>query len=245
MGTHLEFAGEGILLDVEGTTSSVQFVYDQMFPYVRRELAGFLQVHWADPAVVDACAQIVRDADQERLWDAADTPALQRNALRSHVLQLMDADVKTTGLKMLQGLIWKSGFFSGELVAHVYADVVPAWTSWRARGRDLRIYSSGSVQAQKLFFGHTQAGDLLPLLTAHYDTTIGSKRESSSYHAIAAEWGCPAAGLLFLSDVVEELDAARTAGMQTGLVVRPGNAPVSPDQPHPVVQSLAEIDLPD
>jgi enolase-phosphatase E1 len=157
----------------------------------------------------------------------------------------MDADLKATGLKQLQGLIWHGGFDSGELKAHIYNDVPPALIAWNTAGKDVRIYSSGSVQAQKLFFGHTVAGDLLLLFRGHYDTTIGGKKEAVSYRKIAAEFRLQPAEILFLSDIVAELDAARTAGMQTALVVRPGNATgqTSSGESHPTIQSFAEVQL--
>jgi enolase-phosphatase E1 len=140
-------------------------------------------------------------------------------------------------------LIWHSGFESGELKAHVYDDVPPALVAWNAVGKDVRIYSSGSVQAQKLFFGHTIAGNLLSQFRGHYDTTTGPKKDASSYQKIAADFQLPAGEVLFLSDIVAELDAARSAGMQAALVIRPGNAPPQPSsgQPHPAIDNFALV----
>ncbi|MCE9527897.1 MAG: acireductone synthase [Planctomycetales bacterium] len=226
----------GILLDIEGTTSSVSFVYDVMFPFVRRELDAYLNGHWGEPALTSACQAIARDAGNPSLADSQD-------AIETEVIRLMDGDIKATGLKALQGLIWDAGFQSGELKAHVYDDVPPAIAAWNSAGLDVRIYSSGSVQAQKLFFGHTIVGDLLPLFRGHYDTTTGPKRESPSYTAIAAAMELPPHEILFLSDVPAELDAAKQAGLQTGLVLRPGNGPVKPDHGHPEIRSFAEIKI--
>ena len=202
-----------------------------MFPYVRKHLTFEVFANWLEPEYIEAFHAIAKDAGHESLDAWLKTQELTRdNPLRAaevvckEVMRLMDADVKATGLKQLQGLIWKSGFESGELKAHVYDDVPPALAAWNAAGKDMRIYSSGSVQAQKLFFGHTIAGDLLPHFRGHYDTTTGPKKEAASYQKIAAEFGLPPSEILFLSDVVAELDAARAAGMQTALVVRPGNA---------------------
>lgn len=146
----------GILLDIEGTTSSISFVYDVMFPFVRRELEAYLTNHWGEPELTAACEAIARDAGNTSL-------SASRDSIQAEVIRLMDGDVKTTGLKQLQGLIWDAGFKSGEMKAHVYDDVPPAIAAWNSAGLDVRIYSSGSVQAQKLFFGHTIAGNLLPL----------------------------------------------------------------------------------
>jgi len=155
----------------------------------------------------------------------------------------MDGDVKATGLKQLQGLIWRSGFESGELRAHVYDDVPPALEAWRGAGIDVRIYSSGSVAAQVLFFGHTVAGDLRPLLNGHYDTTTGSKQEPASYLQIADAFGLPPAEILFLSDVTAELAAARQAGLQTALCLRPGNAEPPADHGFATLRDFGEIQL--
>jgi enolase-phosphatase E1 len=153
----------------------------------------------------------------------------------------MDGDVKATGLKQLQGLIWETGYRSGVLRSHVFPDVRAALSSWRAAGLELSVYSSGSVAAQRLFFQHTIEGDLSGSFRAHYDTTTGPKREPSSYRTIAADMGIAASEILFLSDVPQELDAARTAGMAAVLVERPSNAPVAADVPHPRITFLGQI----
>lgn len=230
----LAFSGRGILLDIEGTTSAVAYVYDVMFPYARRALDAYLADHWDDAVLTPVKKQFAADAGVDEFATS--------EALRDEAVRLMDNDVKATGLKQLQGLIWEAGFKSGELRAHVYDDVAPALAAWRAAGLDVRIYSSGSIHAQQLFFGHSEAGDLLPHFTGHYDTTTGPKREEASYAAIVADWGLVAEEVLFLSDVTEELDAARTARMQTGLVHRPGNADATPTvPPHTSIGSFEEI----
>jgi enolase-phosphatase E1 len=237
----------GILLDIEGTTSSVSFVYDVMFPFVRRELDHYLQTRWSDPALAPACDAIARDLGHAdfNAWSLAAhvDEAGQRQLLRREVVRLMDGDVKATGLKHLQGLIWEEGFRTGELKAHVYDDVPPALRKWRDLQIDVHIYSSGSIQAQKLFFAHTIAGDLLCFFHGHYDTTTGPKKEAHSYRKIARDFAVPAESILFVSDVVAELDAARAASLRTALVLRPGNAAVAPGQGHAVIRSFEEIEL--
>jgi enolase-phosphatase E1 len=242
----VRFFGRGVLLDIEGTTSSVSFVYDVMFPYVRKHLTFEVFANWLEPEYIEAFHAIARDAGHESLDAWLKKQGLSReNPLRAaevvckEVTRQMDADVKATGLKQLQGLIWQSGFESGELKAHVYNDVPPALAAWNTAGKDVRIYSSGSVQAQTLFFGHTIAGDLLPRFRGHYDTTTGPKKEPSSYQKISADFGFPPGEILFLSDVVAELDAARAAGMQTALVIRPGNAAAPDGHSHPAIESFA------
>lgn len=240
----IEFAGRGLLLDVEGTTSSVSYVYDVMFPFARRGLDAFLERHGSDAELDAVKEQMARDAGAVGFaaWTAASADPLA--TLRDEAVRLMDADVKATGLKQLQGLVWQAGFESGELRAHVYDDTPVALRQWRDAGRDLRIYSSGSVHAQRLFFLHTEAGDLTPLLSGHYDTTTGPKRDAASYTSICADWAMRPDEVLFLSDVVAELDAARDAGVETALVVRSDedSSAIAPPS-HPAIRSFDEVRL--
>jgi enolase-phosphatase E1 len=251
MTQRLEFSVRGILLDIEGTTSSVHFVYEVMFPFVRRELETFLLRNWGRAELLEVLDQMARDAGKSS-WDAwhREIPpvgesdglaARQRALVVAETLSLMDRDVKATGLKQLQGLIWEAGFQSGELQADLYDDVPEALRGWNEQSLDVRVYSSGSVAAQRLFFGHTIVGNLLPLFRGHYDTTTGSKREAVSYERIAQAMRLDPGEILFLSDVVAELDAARTAGMQTALCRRPGNAEPGPHD-HPELRSFSELD---
>ena len=242
----MKFSGRGILLDVEGTTSAVSFVYDVMFPFVRRELDNYLCANWNSAALNEVCDLIATDAGYESFvaWCGIGTEAgKQQQLLRTEVLRLMDGDVKATGLKALQGLIWQSGFEGGEMCAHIYDDVLPAIQAWNDAGCDVRIFSSGSIGAQKLFFEHTVVGDILHLFQGHYDTTTGPKKEAASYQAIAKDFSLPPAQILFLSDVTDELDAARTAGLKTGLCKRPGNAKVAAGHGHPEVTLFDQIEV--
>lgn len=231
----------GVLLDIEGTTSSVRFVFDVMFPFVLRELDAWVLKHWGSPEIDRVAAQMAKDAGftQANAW-LAGTEGENRETLKAEVRRLMAADVKATGLKLLQGLIWEDGFASGELKAEVYPDVVPALERWTTAGKDVRIYSSGSVHAQHLFFGHTLAGDLLHFFRGHYDTQIGGKKEAASYTAIAQSFQLPPGEILFVSDIVGELDAAAAAGLQTALAVRPGNAPQG-EHSHRAISTFDEL----
>jgi len=223
LNTSHRISADCILMDVEGTTSSISFVHDVMFPFARNHIAQFLKDSWGDPKL-DACLeQLAADAGLESFPCDGSPEETQRSVVGA-VYDLMDRDAKVTGLKCLQGMIWKAGFESGELVSHVYPEVAGCLRDWHAGGLDLRIYSSGSIQAQKLFFAHTTAGDLLPLISGHYDTTSGGKKEAGSYSTIAAHVGAMPQRIIFVSDVAAELDAALEAGMQTVLSVRPGNA---------------------
>ncbi|CAN7268508.1 acireductone synthase [Pseudoxanthomonas sp. LjRoot143] len=227
-----------ILTDIEGTTSSISFVKDVLFPYARRTLPGFVREHGQEPDV--------------RRW--LDAVATEHGSICSddvivETLQgWIDQDRKHTALKALQGLIWEAGYRDADFTAHIYPDAAPALREWHAQGYPLYVYSSGSVPAQKLFFGHSDAGDLTPLFSGWFDTEIGGKREAGSYRAIADRIGIAPERILFLSDVVEELDAARDAGLQTRLVDRLDDYP----QPrtgdaasgHVRVESFTDITLP-
>ena len=226
----ITFGGKLILLDIEGTVSPLAFVHDVMFPYARQHAGTYLVRYWETALI----SQLARDAGVEDFASPTEAEAA--------VHRLMEADAKVTGLKQLQGMIWEEGFRNGELRSRIFDDVPLALAGWCQKGLEIRIYSSGSVQAQKLFFAHTKRGDLTTHFTGYYDTTTGSKRESASYRAIAADCGLPAEQILFISDVVEELNAARNAGMFTALAIRPGNKPV-PQHDHPAINSFAEISI--
>jgi enolase-phosphatase E1 len=204
-----------VLTDIEGTTSSITFVKDVLFPYARAHLPAFVAEHRDDPEV--------------RRWltaTAADVGSVDPDSPRviDTLLGWIDADVKATPLKALQGMIWKEGYASGAYRAHVYPEVPARLRAWKAQGLGLYVYSSGSVPAQKLFFGHTEAGDLAPLIDGWFDTETGGKRESASYERIAAAIGLPASAIAFLSDITAELDAAHAAGMATVQLCRPPEA---------------------
>jgi len=232
------FGGRGIVLDVEGTTSSISFVYDVLFEFARRHIGDFLARHRLDPAVRSAAAALAAEAGAAGA--GLDDPAGESRIVLA-ALDLINRDVKSTPLKQLQGMIWRGGFESGELVAHVFDDVPPALSQWADSGLDVRIYSSGSIEAQKLFFTHTAGGDLTPFLRGHYDTTTGPKREAASYRAIAADMRLEPREILFVSDVGAELDAARQAGMATALANRPGNRDPGGLLDHDPLSSFAEI----
>lgn len=199
-----------VLTDIEGTTSSISFVKDVLFPYARRAMPAFVRDHGNEP-------------DVRRWLDtvAAEQPnAVGDEALAGVLQRWIDEDRKHVALKALQGRIWNIGYRDGEFTAHIYPDAADALREWKAAGHDLHVYSSGSVAAQQLFFGHSDAGDLRGLFSGWYDTEMGGKREAASYERIAHSIGQPTGDILFLSDVVEELDAAREAGLQTLLVDR-------------------------
>jgi enolase-phosphatase E1 len=229
-----------VLLDVEGTTTPVDFVFRTLFPFARERVAAFLESHADDPAVREDVlglrtehARDVAAGNRPPPW--ADDIA----SVAAYARWLIDEDRKATPLKSLQGRIWEAGFRSGALVGEVYPDVPPAFRRWKEAGRILAIFSSGSVLAQRLLFAHTAAGDLTGYLAGHFDTTTGPKREAESYRKVAAALGRPPAEVLFLSDVAAELDAARTAGLEAALCVRGEEAPAA--AMHPVIRTFDEV----
>jgi enolase-phosphatase E1 len=228
-----------VLLDIEGTTTSVRFVYDVLFPYARENMADFLRASsLAEIDLLRAEHLVERPEDDPPPWSETTPDERTRSATR-YALWLMDRDRKSTALKAVQGRIWERGYRDGRLRGHVYDDVPRALARWKRQGLAIHIFSSGSVLAQKLIFGRSTAGDLLPSIDGHFDTTTGPKREPSSYARIAAAMGQPPDRVLFVSDVEEELDAAAAAGLRTALVVREGRAPAGAR--HRVVRDLDGI----
>ena len=224
---------KAIITDIEGTTSSLSFVKDVLFPYARANLADYVLNH-IDEAQVKS---LLDDARQEI---GAELPV---EALIDVFIQWIDEDKKVTPLKALQGLIWEDGYRLGAFKGHIYHDAIVNLKAWKAQGLDLYVYSSGSVHAQKLLFAHTDHGDLTPLFSGYFDTRIGGKKEQQSYSRIAEQIGLPANQLLFLSDIKEELDAARAAGFKTVWLNREG-APDAQAE-HPQVISFDQIILDD
>lgn len=228
-----------ILTDIEGTTSSISFVKDVLFPYAAKQLPEFLQQHHNEAAVQQQIQATAELAQQEGRQISAD----DLNAINDCLVQWIHNDKKATPLKALQGMIWKQGYESGDYQAHMYPDATQLLQQWHQAGIPLYVYSSGSVQAQKLFYKYSQDGDLLPLFSGHFDTTSGGKREEQSYlnilqhlqqtHDITAE------NVLFLSDIEEELEAAYDAGLQTCWLVREQDLPANTN--HPACHSFAAI----
>jgi len=231
-----------VVLDIEGTTTPVEFVHAVLFPYARARVRSFLESHAAEQGVQ-------ADLDRLRQEHAAavaplpppwpdQPPATRLVGAVAYVLWLMDRDRKSTGLKALQGRIWEAGYLSGELKGQVYEDVPPAFARLAAGGRRLAIFSSGSVLAQRLLFRHSTAGDLSGFIHAYFDTTTGPKQEAASYSRITEALGRPAAEVLFVTDTPGEADAARGAGLRTALCVRGGRGEPGP---HPIIGSMAEL----
>lgn len=225
-----------VLTDIEGTTTPLSFVLDVLFPYARRRLDAACAS--GDRRFAESLRLLREEHAAEKGGGMADLPDFGDGAPYAH--WLMDRDRKSTALKMLQGILWEEGYRSGELKGQVYPDVAAALRTWKDQGIRARVFSSGSVLAQKLIFGHSDQGDLLTFFEGFHDTTTGPKQAATSYQAIAEAFALLPEQILFLSDVTAELDAARAAGMPTGLLIRPGNRPADPNG-HPVYRSFAEL----
>jgi enolase-phosphatase E1 len=222
---------EAIVTDIEGTTSSIAFVHDVLFPYASKMLPEFVRQHAEDKAVAE-----LLDATRH---EAGESDADVERVI-AILLQWIREDRKATPLKALQGLIWRHGFENNDFTGHIYEDAARKLRAWHQDGIKLYVYSSGSVQAQKLLFGHSDAGDLLPLFSGYFDTRIGHKRETESYRRIIETLGLVPTKILFLSDIVEELDAARTAGMQTIQLVRDSSTQINS---HTIAHNFDDIQL--
>jgi 2,3-diketo-5-methylthio-1-phosphopentane phosphatase len=225
-----EHGVRGVVLDIEGTTTPIAFVHDVLFPYARAQLREFLSANIAT-GELDEAVQLL---ESERTSDHVD------GDLATYVEWLMDRDRKSPGLKMLQGKTWERGYGDGTLRGDVFSDVPVALERWRAAEIELAIYSSGSALAQRLLFGSTTSGDLTRHFVHFFDTAIGPKRSRESYQHIARAMKHAPDKLLFVSDVPEELGAARAAGLQTLLCIRPGNAPQA-DHDGQAIRSFDEI----
>ena len=222
---------KAILTDIEGTTSSLSFVKDVLFPYARERMAEFVRQHAQEAAVRKELEEVRRLGGK----NLSDPEVIEQ------LIRWIDEDKKITPLKSLQGMIWEDGYKKGDFRGHMYEDAVRHLKRWQQAGIRLYVFSSGSVQAQKLLFAHTESGDLTPLFSGYFDTTIGNKREAGSYRKIAAAIGAPPGDILFLSDIREELDAARAAGMQVTWLVRDGAT--DPAATHRQVRNFDEIRL--
>lgn len=222
---------KAIVTDIEGTTSSVSFVLDVLFPYARERMERFVVAHANEPAVAAELDAVRRETGK---------PDATVHEVAETLIRWIDEDRKVTPLKSLQGMIWAEGYGNAELEGHVYDDVPECLKKWKERGLVLAVYSSGSIAAQKLIFGHTKFGDLTPAFSGYFDTTTGGKREQASYAKISEALKLPPSTVLFLSDIQQELDAARAAGLQTCGLERGARGVLTG---HPVVTSFDQINL--
>ena len=243
MTSSIDHAARAILLDIEGTTTPIDFVYKILFPYAHSHAESFLQRHGSTTDVLEDLSGLRR----EHLKDTSEglgPPALRNPnepaSFVPYIDWLIEHDRKSAPLKSIQGKIWLEGYASGELRSEVFDDVPPALKRWRAQGMTLAIFSSGSVLAQKLLFAHTTAGDLTKFLSVYFDTTIGTKTDPASYGKIATTLECKPAEIVFISDVVSELNAAQVAGLRSILCKRPGNHP-QPENVYKTIQTFDDL----
>ena len=228
---------QAVLLDIEGTVTPISFVHDVLFPYARAHVESFLDSHSNQPEVQTDIRKL-RDEQASDIEELRQSPIDSVDTVVTYVNRLIDLDRKSPALKSLQGKIWKAGYEDGSLKSPVYPDVIDAFKRWRDAGIKINIFSSGSVLAQQLLFAHTDGGDLTRYIDQYFDTSIGKKMDPESYAKIAGKLSIDSTQLLFVSDVVAELYAAKEAGMQTRLCIRPGNPP----QPASQFQSITNFD---
>jgi enolase-phosphatase E1 len=236
----------GILLDIEGTTTPIAFVHEVLFPYAKARIREYVAAHFHSSDVHDDLAKLREDHARDIEQNLEPPPLVHTSqhaeidTITHYIHWLIDRDRKSTGLKSLQGKIWRQGYEDGALKAPLFADVTPALERWHKAGLKIAIFSSGSSLAQQLLFAHTSAGDLTKLIDSYFDTTTGPKIAVESYRRISSALNLTASDIVFISDIVGELDAARSAGMQILLCVRPGNHP-QPRGTYQVVQSFAPL----
>lgn len=219
-----------ILTDIEGTTTSLAFVQDVLFPYSREHMAEFVAGHNGDPEIAPLLDEVRNLAGKP----------LNLNEVAETLIRWIDEDRKASPLKALQGMIWEEGYRRGDFHGHVYEDAARKLRDWKAAGLDLHVFSSGSVHAQKLLFAHTEYGDLTPLFSGYFDTRIGPKQDPEAYREIARRLGAAAETVLFLSDIEGELDAARSAGFLTCRLLRGAGNP-EPGTGHPWARDFDEV----
>jgi enolase-phosphatase E1 len=230
-----------ILLDIEGTTTPISFVHDVLFSYARSHAKDYLAEHSHELAEDLA---LLRQKHAQDVSKGEQPPPLHNEtpeSVAAYVNWLIDRDRKSTGLKSLQGKIWRQGYLEGSLKAQVFDDVAPAFERWHQAGLRISIFSSGSALAQQLLFAHTDAGDLTKFISDYFDTNIGAKGDPESYRRIAQAVNLPPTEILFISDVTAELVAAREAGMKTLLSIRPGNQPQDEAAGFQTIQSLDDV----
>jgi enolase-phosphatase E1 len=234
----------GVVLDIEGTTTPISFVHDVLFSYARTHVNDYLAQH-ADADDVRKDIELLREEHAADVRNGNQPPLLTTvpDSIARYVHWLIDLDRKSTGLKSLQGKIWRDGYGDGTLRSQVFPDVATAFARWREAGLTISIFSSGSVLAQQLLFAHTETGDLTPFISNYFDTGVGKKGEAESYRRIAEAIGLPTSELLFISDAVSELAAAREAGMKTVLSIRPGNQSQDAAAEYQTIESFDDSEL--
>lgn len=230
---------KAILLDIEGTTTPINFVHKVLFPYSRERMNSFVAMHFGE--LRKEIEELVDESSHDEKYTVPVDP-LEPGSVAAYLEHLIDTDRKSTPLKSIQGKIWQEGYRTGDLLAEVFDDVPEAFKRWSAADKEIAIYSSGSALAQRMLFRHTDKGDLTDHISDYFDTNVGAKREPESYETIAARMGYLPREITFLSDVLEELDAAASIGMACVLVDRPGHPERAPELKFKRVTSFDQLD---
>jgi enolase-phosphatase E1 len=223
-----------ILCDIEGTTTPVEFVYETLFPYFKDNLYPYYEAHAEDETFLKVLEDLKFKLQEEENLDASFPHDLAK------LLEWADLDRKDSILKTIQGMVWKDGYTKGELKGEIFLDAYQCLQTWHQSGIKLGIYSSGSVEAQKLLFSNSNFGDLTGWFSNHFDTHIGGKRKRRSYEAIQEDLNIPANQILFLSDIEEELDPAQKIGFHTTQILR---LPIIREFKHPTAVTFHDVDL--
>ena len=229
-----------VLLDIEGTTTPIDFVHKTLFPYAKKRITTYVSNNF------DKLTAEIKQLSDERLNDPEFSSPLYVDSPESvsdYLKYLIDQDRKSTPLKSIQGKIWQHGYEAGDLRSEIFEDVPRAFERWKTDGKLIAIYSSGSILAQQLIFRYSDRGDLTGFIDRYFDTLVGSKRDAESYRKIIADLGIEPINIAFVSDVGEELDAAEAAGMRTALSIRKGNVSVAENAKHPAVMSLTDLSI--
>nr|XP_039273732.1 enolase-phosphatase E1-like isoform X1 [Styela clava] len=241
---------KAIVVDIEGTTTPITFVTEVLFPYIKENIKTYLTKNWNEKELLDDYEALRALAESDRQSEIEDVPLIpshdEKGAQESvvkNVLWQMSKDRKSTALKQLQGHMWQSAYANGLIKGDVYEDVPSTLKSLKTDGKSLFVYSSGSIKAQKLLFGHSNRGDLCPLFSGYFDTNVGAKKEASSYIKISDSIGENPENIIFLTDVLAEAEAATTAGMNACIVLRPGNHPILKDdlERFTTIKSFSEL----
>jgi len=232
---------KAILLDIEGTTTPIDFVHQTLFPFARRRMAEFVEENFSALGDEIKRLKVEHEEDYAEEFYVKEFDETVPASIANYLIFLIDEDRKSTALKSIQGKIWQAGYEAGELKSEVFPDVPRAFARWREQGKTIAIYSSGSVLAQKLIFRYSNGGDLRTFIADYFDTNVGGKKDAASYRNIATALNFPVDEILFVSDVEAELKAAKAAGMETILSIREGNAPLDSKTTHQSVKSFDEI----
>lgn len=229
---------KAILLDIEGTTTPIDFVHKTLFPFAKERVGDFVRENF------DILDEEIPALEAERSTDASYFEYFDKTspeAVAKYLRYLIDIDRKSTPLKSIQGKIWEGGYESGELKSEVFEDVPRAFERWKSQDKTIAIYSSGSILAQKMLFQYTDHGDLTKYIDRYFDTTTGAKRDADTYRKIVKVLEIEPPEILFISDVPAELDAARASGLQTALSIREGNAEIAEDITHRAITSFDNL----